>query len=213
MSHKYILYFIIGTVIILIAFSSCDKEDKNENPKSTFIDNRDGQTYTYVKIGSQYWMSANLNFISDSGSWVYDNNDNNAKIFGRLYNWETACKVCPDGWHLPSKSEWDELINNLGGEDVAGGKMKEANTTHWDSPNTGATNESGFTGIPGGYRDFYGIDSTFIYIGREGYWWTATEVSGGTTAKIFFLHYMTAKAHSYFVSYKPDGCSVRCARD
>src|SRR5574344_393885 len=109
--------------------------------------------------------------------------------YGVLYNWPAAMNgaassttnpsgvqgVCPDGWHLPSDAEWTELTNYL--TSYAGGKLKETGTTHWNSPNTGATNETGFTALPGGYRNFSG---TFLDIGNYGYWWSATE--GGTNS-------------------------------
>ncbi|SDD19418.1 FISUMP domain-containing protein [Williamwhitmania taraxaci] len=110
----------------------------------------------------------------------------NYAIYGVLYNWPAAMNgaasstvnpsgvqgVCPTGWHLPSDAEWTQLTTFLGGESVAGGKLKEIGTTHWASPNTGADNSSGFTALPGGYRNYGG---SFYYIGYGGYWWSATE--------------------------------------
>jgi len=110
----------------------------------------------------------------------------NYTTYGVLYNWTAAMDgeassttnpsgiqgVCPAGWHLPSDAEWTELTDYLGGESVAGGKLKETGTTHWASPNTDATNETGFTALPGGYR---GSNGTFNYIGYFGYWWSASE--------------------------------------
>ena len=106
--------------------------------------------------------------------------------YGALYNWRGAMKgnpgiiinpadrqgACPVGWHVPDKTEWTELVNFLGGDSIAGGKLKEAGTKHWKSLNVGATNESGFTGLPGGYRSHYGI---FEGLGYSGYWWSSTE--------------------------------------
>src|SRR5574344_137160 len=116
----------------------------------------------------------------------------NYATYGVLYNWTAAMNgeassttnpsgiqgVCPAGWHLPSDAEWTELTDYLGGASVAGGKLKETGTTHWDSPNTGATNETGFTALPGGYRTNLGF---FNNIGYHGNWWSATE-SGATNA-------------------------------
>ena len=110
----------------------------------------------------------------------------NYATYGVLYNWTAAMDgeassttnpsgiqgVCPAGWHLPSDAEWTELTDYLGGTSVAGGKLKETGTTHWTSPNTGATNETGFTALPGGYR---GSNGSFGGIGSNGYWWSATE--------------------------------------
>src|SRR5690606_15049986 len=110
----------------------------------------------------------------------------NYETYGVLYNWTAVMAgsasstanpsgvqgVCPTGWHLPSDAEWTELSDSLGGSSVAGGKLKETGTTHWFSPNTGATNETGFTALPGGYRFNPG---EFKYIKNFGYWWSATE--------------------------------------
>ena len=149
--------------------------------------------------------------------------EDNYETYGVLYNWPAAMAgelssntnpssvhgVCPDGWHLPSDAEWTELINYLGGEEIAGGKMKETGYTHWISPNTGATNESGFTGLPGGNRnDFH---SSFREFGTGGYFWSATESS---SPRVF-----TRKiGYSYTNMYrnsdtKPNGISVRCIKD
>ncbi|MBP9649138.1 MAG: fibrobacter succinogenes major paralogous domain-containing protein, partial [Paludibacteraceae bacterium] len=142
--------------------------------------------------------------------------------YGVLYNWTAAMDgeassttnpsgiqgVCPTGWHLPSDAEWAGLTNYLGGTSVAGGKLKETGTTHWASPNTDATNETGFTALPGGNRANNG---SFANFGYYGYWWSATE--GGT-------YYAWARG-MYFSSYdvyrylytKELGFSVRCVRD
>jgi uncharacterized protein (TIGR02145 family) len=136
----------------------------------TFKDSRDGKTYKTVKIGAQTWMAENLAFKAGNGCVAYDNNKTNAATYGYLYDWETAKKVCPIGWHLPSKAEWVTLITYSGGEKTAGNKLKEACSKHWASPNTGATNESGFTGLPGGGRQ---EDGQFTSINVNGNWWTS----------------------------------------
>jgi uncharacterized protein (TIGR02145 family) len=146
----------------------------------------------------------------------------NYNTYGVLYNWPAAMNgaassttnpsgvqgVCPDGWHLPSDAEWTELTDYLGGESVAGGKLKETGTTHWASPNTGATNETGFTALPGGYRLSNG---PFGNIGSGGYWWSATEGSATNAwARFMFYNYSDV----YRGSYEEEvGFSVRCVRD
>ena len=127
----------------------------NGGGTGTFTDPRDGQTYNTVEIGSQTWFSENINYAM-TDSWWYDNSSANGDIYGRLYKWYPALTACPSGWHLPTDEEWTILTDFLGGENVAGGKMKEVGTTLWDSPNNGATNESGFTALPGGYRNTNG---------------------------------------------------------
>lgn len=143
----------------------------------------------------------------------------NYNTYGVLYNWPAAMNgaassttnpsgvqgVCPDGWHLPSNAEWTELTGYLGGTSDAGGKLKETGTTHWNSPNTGATNETGFTALPGGIRNRYGA---FSRIGDDGYWWS-TEGSAGRG--VFFN---LSNVSRYFnVGDKEVGFSVRCLRD
>jgi uncharacterized protein (TIGR02145 family) len=146
----------------------------------------------------------------------------NYATYGVLYNWTAAMAssasstsnpsgvqgVCPDGWHLPSDAEWTELTNYLEGTSVAGGKLKETGTTHWTSPNTGATNETGFTALPGGYRNYGG---TFFNIGNYGFWWSATD---------FNSNYAWYRNMGYDISdvsrsnyFKELGFSVRCVRD
>lgn len=143
----------------------------------------------------------------------------NYTTYGVLYNWPAAMAgsasstanpsgvqgVCPTGWHLPSDAEWMQLTNYLGGDYVAGGKLKETGTTHWNSPNVGATNETGFTALPGGYRVQVGA---FYDIGKVGYWWSATAFS---TNNAYYWHigYSTGGIGRDF---NPDevGFSVRC---
>ena len=116
--------------------------------------------------------------------------------------------VCPSGWHLPSDSEWIELTNYLGGSNIAGGKLKETGTTHWNSPNTGATNESGFTALPGGLR--YG-SGTFTDVGFGTDFWTASDIEG-TNAWIRNILYDRAVVNRVG-NYMGSGVSVRCVRD
>jgi uncharacterized protein (TIGR02145 family) len=146
----------------------------------------------------------------------------NYTTYGALYNWTAAMGgesssttnpsgiqgVCPTGWHLPSDAEWTELTDYLGGTSVAGGKLKETGTTHWSSPNTGATNETGFTALPGGYRDNNG---TFSYIGSSGFWWSATESNASDAwGRNVRCNYSNVYSFNY---NKELGFSVRCLRD
>ena len=131
----------------------------------------------------------------------------NYQTYGVLYNWSAALSACPPGWHLPSDAEWTTLTDYLGGEDVAGGKMKEAGTSHWVSPNVGATNESGFTALPGGER--YRSDA-FEDIGALGYWWSSSEFLAGN-ADYRRLNNSNSKVYSNATI--GNGFSVRCIRD
>ena len=197
----------------------------------------EGNTYKTVTIGNQIWMAENLKttkyndgttipLVTDSTVWkklstpgyCWYNNDAtaNKNIYGALYNWYTlnTGKLCPTGWHVPSDAEWTILTTYLGGETVAGGKLKETGTSHWLSPNTGATNESGFAAVPGGYRYFGG---TFYDLGGFGYWWSTTEsfsmeYSFTTIAYYLQMYYgYSGVSRSYFE--KQRGFSVRCLRD
>ncbi len=137
------------------------------------IDNRDGKIYKTIKIDIQTWMAENLAYKPNSGNfWAYDKKQENIAKYGYLYNWETAQKVCPNGWHLPSNVEWMTLINYLGGKEIASNKMKS--TTEWQFyDNKYGTNESGFNGLPGGYGAWYDLGG-FFYLYESAQFWTST---------------------------------------
>jgi uncharacterized protein (TIGR02145 family) len=146
----------------------------------------------------------------------------NYATYSVLYNWPAAMAgsasstanpsgvqgVCPTGWHLPSDAEWTQLTDYLGGESVAGGKLKETGTTHWSSPNTGATNETGFTALPGGQRGDNGTFSNFVI---TGYWWSATEYNTLNAWNRYMSFYYSIVTSFY--NSKELGLSVRCVRD
>ena len=137
-----------------------------------FTDGRDNKTYRIVQIGDQVWMAENLAYKTQEGSWCYKNEDANCNLYGRLYNWETALAACPQGWHMPSDEEWTKLTEFLGGNDFAGGKMKQVGTAYWKSLNNAANNHSGFSALAGGYRYEYGA---FRFITESAYFWTSTQ--------------------------------------
>jgi uncharacterized protein (TIGR02145 family) len=161
-----------------------------------------------------------------TGAWCYYTNadgSNEGATYGKLYNWYAVAgiydaasyndsslrkQLAPTGWHVPSDGEWTTLTDALGGESVAGGQMKEAGLVHWEAPNEGATDSSGFTGLPGGYRNYYGA---FYYIGYYGYWWSSTE-DGTASAWSRYLYYYNGSVYSSSNS-KAFGLSVRCLRD
>lgn len=163
-----------------------------------------------VTIGTQTWMAVNLDIDDEQGGiYAYDNNEANVATYGRLYTWTAALRVAAsiEGWHLPTDAEWQTLIDYLGGS-VAGGKLKETGTTHWNSPNTGATNETGFTALPGGNRSSNG---TFNTIGIYGYWWSATD-STATFASNRNTNY-NSSGIGKGSSNKENGYSVRLIKD
>jgi uncharacterized protein (TIGR02145 family) len=118
--------------------------------------------------------------------------------------------ICPCGWHVPSEAEWQQLTTFLGGESVAGGKMKSTGTQYWESPNTGATNESGFSGLPGGYRGTEISDSQFGALGTYCNWWTTTEHV--SYAWVHYLYYNNNQA-AWYNSILGRGHSVRCVKN
>jgi len=161
--------------------------------KAYFTDARDGHKYPYVTIGKQIWMAENLSHRTAKGSLVYEHGISapdtiqNNEYFGRLYTYESAKTACPDGWHLPTDEEWTELTDFLGGSEVAGGKMKSTGNTDdktglWNAPNKNATNESGFSAVPGGYKVSEGYflgthfpDGYFSGINLYGIYWSTTK--------------------------------------
>jgi uncharacterized protein (TIGR02145 family) len=134
----------------------------------------------------------------------------NKGTYGALYNWYTinTNKLCPFSWHVPSDVEWTTLTTFLGGEDAAGGKLKETGTIHWKSPNTGATNETGFTALPNGYRYESG---SFFSIGNYGNWWSSSEFYTGS-AYYRLMDYSNGIVSSNGESNRY-GYSVRCLKD
>jgi uncharacterized protein (TIGR02145 family) len=175
---------------------------------SSFTDSRDDKTYKTVTIGTQVWLAENLNYEIDN-SWCYKFKRRFCKTYGRLYNWDAAMKACPDGWHLPSNAEWTELTGFLGGTSVAGGKMRESGTTHWSGPNTAATNESGFTALPGGTGGAYYAD--FNGLGSDASFWSST-VRAGSYAWDFMLEDNSSDEYQY-ITFMSFALSVRCIKD
>ncbi|NJO88068.1 MAG: hypothetical protein HC831_03200 [Chloroflexia bacterium] len=135
----------------------------------------------------------------------------NYNEYGVLYNWAAAKAACPSGWHLPTNEEWTQLANYLGGKSVAGGKLRESGTTHWRSSYTGVTNETGFTALPGGFRDF---DGTFQSTGYRGYWWSATEGDEPYSAWFIHMSYNSSGiGTNSFADSMIGGLSVRCVKN
>lgn len=182
---------------------------------------------------SKYSDGTNIPFVSNvgafdnltTGAWCYYQNDtNHGIIYGKLYNWYAVAgiydaasfsnpalrkKLAPTGWHIPSDNEWTTLTTCLGGENIAGGKMKETGTVHWASPNTGATNSSGFTALPG--LRIYLQDPSNPTIGGEGSWWSSTE---GLTGNAYFRAAGSGSAQIIRnLKGKVAGFSVRCVKD
>jgi uncharacterized protein (TIGR02145 family) len=198
------------------------------NPNLTYgsVSDIDGNCYKTIQIGDQIWIAENLKttrlndntmmlndtdwstFTTQTYCW-YNNDIANKNPYGALYNWYAVAtgKLCPSGWHVPDNGEWADLEEFLGGNVVAGGKLKETGTTHWTIPNTGATNETGFTALPGGFRDGKVGNSLFYRIGDFGNFW-----SSGLIPHLHFsgadMFYLPAAA-----VYDYPGFYVRCLKD
>ena len=203
----------------------------NEIEFTTTIVDASGYSYNTVTIGNQVWMLENLkttkysdgtpipNTASSSwpnitsGAWLnFTNNDSYGLKYGRLYNWYAVNNgvndLAPEGWHVATDEEWTTLVEYLGGDSIAGGKLKETGYENWKYPNTGATNESGFTAISGGWTYVY-----FFNLGTDGVWWTSTEDlnnSENAWCRFMFANYENVER---FNGSKDFGRSVRCIRD
>jgi len=169
-------------------------------------------------------VDATWNATTTGAFCDYNNTPANSTIYGRLYNWYAADNnaatkmasnggknVCPTSWHVVSDAEWTALTDFLGGEVVAGGKLKETGTTHWITPNFGSTNETGFTALPGGFRLPPG---TFYSVGSQGYWWSSTEYSTSNAWSQHMNFNISNLMRANDVNgIKRQGYSVRCLRD
>ena len=195
------------------------------------------QKFKTVKIGDQVWMAENLNVDKfrngdsiphakidkeweEAGkngqpAWCYyENNPANGKIYGKLYNWYAVTDsrgLAPEGWRIPVDEDWEKLIKQLGGDDVAGGKLKATDTTYWRSPNTVAAKGTSFTALPGGERDPGG---GFYYLGESSFWWSTTEIgTDNDNAWSLRLNYGASNVYRSSTNKKDLGFAVRCLRD
>jgi uncharacterized protein (TIGR02145 family) len=213
---------------VIIPGISASNINKQWQPGDVWFDSRDSSAYKTVKIGEQVWMAENLNYgimisgVSDQTDnaiyekYCYDNSENNCDNYGALYQWDEAMQystvesvqgVCPSGWHIPSQSEWVVLRDFLGGYSIAGGKLKDNTEYYWNLPNTGATNESGFNGLPSGDMR----DAVFSGMRQNGYFWSTSDFN-------------PSEIWTYYLSYdnsvldngqhnKNNGKSIRCIKD
>jgi len=221
-----LIYAFIAIGFLLIHINGCKKDDD----KSTVTD-IDGNVYHTVTIGTQTWMVENLKVtryrngdsipnVTNGTEWSnlttgaycdYQNSSGNSEIYGKLYNWHAVAdsrNIAPTGWHVASDAEWTTLTTFLGGEDVAGDKLKEKGTAHWLSPNEGATNETGFKALPAGGRSTNGI---FGDLGNSAYFWSSTEDNGSSA---WYRYHRYGYSGVYRTSSsKVYGFSVRCLKN
>jgi uncharacterized protein (TIGR02145 family) len=217
-------------LIFLIGFSSCRKfvwDNPNDNM------NANSNAYTVINIGNQYWMLSNLNVDkfrngdiipqaqtdaewasagqNKQPAWCYYNNElTNGQKFGKLYNWYAIIDsrgLAPEGWHIPSDNEWSFLINNLGGENTAGVKLKS--NSEWLNSGNG-NNASLFNGLPGGERRFDGVFNSFL---ETSAWWSTTEYELNRLSALYrYLNYNSSKVFRDY-GFKERGMYVRCIKD
>jgi uncharacterized protein (TIGR02145 family) len=205
----------------------------NSNLTYGSVNDIDGNKYKTITIGTQTWMAENLRTtkyrdgvaipnVTDNRVWAslttdawcnYNNDASNALKYGKLYNWYAATNshnIAPMGWHVPTVAEWTTLTTFLGGESVSGGKLKETGTGNWRSPNAGATNESGFSALAGGYR-FNNGNGEFDLEGINGIWWSSTQyyTNNAWYVGMYFNSINVFKDKNL----KANGFSVRCVKD
>jgi len=225
---------LIAGLMGLALFLNCNptSSDNSSGSGTETVKDVDGNIYHTVKIGTQTWTVENLktthyndgtaiplvtgesawgNLTTGGYCWYNNNSATYKKTYGAIYNWYAVNtgKLALAGWHVPTDAEWGTLSAYLGGDDTAGGKLKEVGTTHWRLPNTRATNSSGFTALPGGCRNYDGV---FHDVGDNGYWWSSTAVDNASSA--YSRHLFYNYGDFYWVDdYKNIGFSVRLVRD
>ncbi|MEA1877503.1 MAG: FISUMP domain-containing protein [Bacteroidota bacterium] len=173
----------------------------------SLTDTRDGQNYTTIEIGNQWWMAENLNYVSNS-SYCYNDDPAFCDKYGRLYTWESALSACPDEWHLPTKEEFEEMVDHLGGTEGAGGMLKDYESNYWREPNSGASNISGFGALPAGRRYDHGLSTGSGYYAQ---FYSSTEYQTNEAYNLTLGYdYNTAFLYNYKKKY---AISVRCIKD
>jgi uncharacterized protein (TIGR02145 family) len=225
---NFLLAFYLSVVSVLV---SCCKEENNDNINETITD-IDGNVYNTVTIGSQIWLKENLKttkyndgtdipLVTDYRTWrdlktfgyCWYNNDSASygDTYGALYNWYAinTSKLCPIGWHVPSDEDWTILSDFIGGDNIAGSKLKEVGTAHWPSPNAYATDEYKFTALPGGDRSTAG--GLFGFIGYRGLWWTSTSFDDSYAYFRAIYDKENYLDHSPYL-FKGTGVSIRCLK-
>ncbi len=233
---------VMGFVLIINSCSKDDDNNPATSSGITFnskltygtVTDVGGNVYKTITIGTQIWMAENLKVIqysngdsipniADNTQWNnlltgaycnYGNSADKGAVYGKLYNWHVVIdprNISPAGWHVPNDAEWETLFEYLGGYQVIGGMMKETGTTHWSYINDG-TNESGFTGLPGGMRYF---DGGFIDVGSSGFWWSSTDCPDYYDLDAYYQYLSGAGDNNvgYGQGSKNNGMSIRCLKD
>lgn len=232
----YILFILMGLLMIFTSGCKSCKNEKAVvstifSVTSNEVIDADGNTYHTVTIGSQDWLVENLRatryqngeaipMVTGGSEWNnlatgafcnYENDAAYGSAYGHLYNWYAVIdsrNICPKGWRVPTDEDWDILTSFLGGDVIAAGKLKESTASYWDSPNVGATNESGFTALPAGYRS---VKGEFHSLGSYTFFWSSTGYAAETAWCRFFQN--ASDQIDRTDNYKAFGFSVRCIKD
>lgn len=220
--------------LVLLSFFFLKLQAQNNLANNTITD-IDGNVYKTVKIGNQVWMAENLrtthyrngdpilttvpdtlNYTAEATpkyQFIYNNDPKNLLIYGRLYTWYAATdsrNICPEGWHLPTIAEFKLLDDSLGGKMKAIGKLKATGIQYWISPNADATNESGFTGLSGGWRAAKG---KYGALGKYGHWWSSTRETVEWVRRMFLSYDDSCYKNHLGASDPQNAWSVRCVKD
>lgn len=197
---------VLVQLAVVFIFAACSE---------SFTDPRDGQSYDIVQIGPQTWMAENLNYETE-GSACPEGDNRNCSKYGRLYTWKAAQKACPEGWHLPDRADFEQLIASAGGTDLASGMAvageKLKSTSGWFKKGNGS-DEFGFNALPAGYR-LGGSESApgkFDGIGGYAHLWSATETADGLA--YYMLLDFSTKAAKLNAFGKDEARSVRCVKE
>ena len=206
MKNMAFLKLLLGLFSFLVVAQSLASQDRG-----SFKDERDAQSYGWIKIGDQIWMSQNLNFKAGKGSFCYDNDSMNCSVYGRLYDWATALKVCPAGWHLPTYQDWVDLSAFL--DDQAGEKLKERGNDHWNGPDAVVRGDSGFNALPAGFR---GLDQAgrpfFSGLRDMACYWSSSSAKLVTKGRAVSLT-STDDLFHLTTGWKTFAYSVRCIKE
>lgn len=224
--NKSLICKVFSIVFLTVLTYGCKKDDTNSK-----ISDIDGNAYNTISVGARVWIVENLKttkftdgtaipVVTDNTAWSnlttgamceYNNTTTNTAAYGRLYNWYAVAgtkKLCPAGWHISSDADWTDLITALGGYDAAAAKMMETGTVHWLSPNTSATNTSGFTALGTGYRNYLGEFKDLKYMGG---FWSSTSIDA-TYASYRAMYSGLVSVDNHGVN-KKTGLSIRCVKD
>jgi len=229
---SFVIYTGLSLILLTSLLSGCNKNETLTDPLTYgSVSDAEGNVYKTTSIGSQTWMAENLRsikltdgtvipLVTDNNTWsnlttparsYYSNDSVNGKgRYGGLYNWYTVQtnKLCPAGWHVPSDAEFITLATSLGVDSLAGGKLKESGSINWFIPNTYATNSTGFSALPYGYRYYNG---SYQNLGYSGNWWSSSEYSTAS-ARYFYLVYNKGNTGRNNID-KQYGLSVRCIKN